>query len=641
MQHLTRRVLVCVAIVLSVQSLALQGQEKQPQPTTRSSGHINFSFDKVDVKTFVELVGRITGRKFVVADDIDRKITVVSPLVTADEVYPLFISILESAGCSVVQDGRISRIVALPRREIPVVPVVGVREKTPANGVVTKIFHLQNVAAKDVAKLISSKVGGSAKGAVGAIEETNHLLVTDTAESIRRIAKIVAEIDKPGLARVTEVVPLTFAGAEDLAEQLNRAVAEVDTRARRLRNRLPAAPGTSVGNRKAPVIVASPHSNSLILVGVPSQIIQLRELVRKMDVDAPSGRGRLNAIFLKYIPAVEAAKSISALLEKSYGKTNTRNAMRRISIEASAANNALLVDAMPGDFDVVKRLVDQLDQMPEQVHIDVVIAEHSINDDLDIGVEIVALEMPSKVGDTTIQGGSTFSSGADSLMNMIQAGMFPGGITIGMAAGRSVDANGNISIGYPAVLNINAMKRNGKIRIRSETSLETQNNREATVSIVNEIPILKSTIQGGSGTARDIIQNIERIAVGVKLKLTPRVVPGGHIQMSLNTSIEAVIDTGLTGAQLTPTIARREVSTTVTVPNGRTIIIAGLTREDTAEVVKKVPILGSIPVIGILFRRTIKSYEKSNIVILVTPRIVTSISEAEAVMSDWHKKTGL
>jgi len=141
------------------------------------------------------------------------------------------------------------------------------------------------------------------------------------------------------------------------------------------------------------------------------------------------------------------------------------------------------------------------------------------------------------------------------------------------------------------------VKKDGRFKIRSNPSLVAQNNKEASVNIVNEIPILKSTIEGGSGTARDVIQNIDRKDVGIKLKLTPHIIPGGQIQMDLNPSIEASSTPAPPVPQFTPTIAKREVSTTVTVPDNATIIIAGLTREDETRSVEKVPILGDIPLI--------------------------------------------
>ena len=513
-------------------------------------------------------------------------------------------------------------------------------EDPPPSGVVTKIFHLQHVSASEVLRLLESQGGRGGGAGAGAIEETNHLIVTDTAENIRRIAKIVDEIDRPGLAEITEVLPLKFAGAAKLAEALNSALAESESRGDRLKQRLPSVPGRGTARRRVAAVVPSPHSNSLVLVGTAAQIAELKRLIAKMDVDQPMGSGRFNAIFLKYLSAEEAANQINALLTKSTGKDGTA-APRAIAIEASPANNALLVDATPGDQEMVRQLVEKLDQVPEQVLITLVIAELAVSENLNVGVELMALDMPSDSGSTVVQGSTRTSEGTESLMNAVQTGLFPRGITIGLATGTRIDDDGKVVVGYPAMINLDALKKNARFKILSETALEAQNNREATVSIVNEIPILKSTIQGGSGTSRDVIQNIERVDVGIRLKLTPHVIPGGDVRMDLNPSIEAVIDPGPAGTPFTPTIARREVSTTVTVPSGKTIIIAGLTREDKTMVKTRVPILGSIPLLGVLFRHNVEGIEKTNLLIYVTPRIVTDVAAAEQVVDEWETKTGL
>lgn len=606
---------------------------------------VNFSFDQVEVRSFVKLVGDITGRKFVIGDDVDGKITVVSPQVPTDEVYPLFVSILESAGCSVLEDGDVVRVVKLAERDAGIAKVVGADEQLPAAGLSTKIIRLENVSAGQVKKVLEPHIRGGKLGAIAALEETNHLLVTDTVENIKRVEKIIAEIDSPGASRITEIVSLEFASAEDLAEQLNASVAETASRAERLKNRLPNVPGIMDGGPRTAVVVPAPHANSLIIVGSSSQVEELKKIVARMDVDVPSGRGRLNALFLKYLSAEEASKSINALLGRDSvvkdGQGRLGAGDKGIAIEAMRENNALLVDAMPGDFEIVKKLIEQLDTMPQQVHISVLIAEHNESDGLTLGVEMAALDIPDAVGSTVVQGGSTFAQGADNLMNTIQSGIFPKGLTVGVAYGSRLDSEGKVVASFPAYINIDAVKRSGKFKILSESSLTQQNNIEASLNVVNEIPILKSTISGGTGTTRDVIENIERVDVGIKLKLTPHIIPGGDVRMKLNPSIEAVVDPGPPGTTFAPTIARREVSTTVTVPDGRMIVIAGLTREDKIVSEKRVPFLGAIPIIGRLFRHSTESTERSNLLIFVTPRIVTDIESAQTVMKNWEKKTGL
>jgi general secretion pathway protein D len=619
----------------------LVGPAAAEGPRTPETGVVNFTFDQVEVQAFVKLVGEMTGKRFVVGDGIEGKITVVSPAVRHDEIYPLFLSILETVGCSVLEDGEILRIVSLGSRPTALGPVVGPNSKTPAHGVITKVISLKHVSASELKKVLESKGGDGKMGGVSAIDDTNQLIITDTAESIRRIEALVAEIDLPGMARVTEVISLSYASAGDMAGQLNDALVEHATRAEQLRKRLGATPGTGTGseNRTASV-VAAPHSNSLIVVGTVSQVESLRTLVEKMDVDVPSGRGRLNAIFLHHISAEEAAENINALLSQKGTAKETSTVVRNIAIQASPSSNALLVDANPGDFEVVKRLIDQLDVAPEQVHINVLIMEVSNSEGLQLGVQFAAVDMPSGVGDSVVQGGFNLGD-SSSLLSSIQSGIFPSGMSIGIAQGTSLASDGTVQVGYPGLLNIDAQKQRGHFKVVSETSLQTQNNIEASVSVVSEIPILKSSIAGGTGSSRDVIQNIERMDVGVKLKITPHVIPGGRVRMELKPSIEAVTDDGPDGTQFAPTIARREVETTVTVADGRTIVIAGLTRQDELESVQRVPILGSIPLLGWIFRRKQTSHERTDVLIFVTPTVVSDLASADAIRAHWEEKTGL
>ncbi|OVE76253.1 type II secretion system protein GspD [bacterium E08(2017)] len=612
-------------------------------------GFIDFSFDQVDVAAFVKLVGGITGKKFVVSDSVTGKVTIVSPRVSPDEVYPLFVSILESCGCSVVQEGEIYRVVSLPERKSPIGDVVGVNEETPSEGIITKVLHLEHVSAGELRKILEASVGGGRDGAIGAIDETNHLVITDTADNIKRIEKIVSEVDKPGLTKTTDVIFLKYANASDLANQLNSALYEGQTRGQQLQTRLPRAnrgnnkganySSTSQRSMRSTSVVANPHSNSLMLIGSASQNAELKRIIQKMDVDSPSGRGHLNAIFLKYIEAEQAAESLSDLLTQ-LDKKVPYGQKRRIAIAASVENNAIIVDAMPGDYEMVRKLVEQLDRVPEQVHITVLIAETTVGEGFDYGLELAAFDQPDALGGEVVQGGLRLSDGVDSILNSIQSGIFPGGLSAGIAYGNRADADGNITASYPGLLNLNAIKKDSNFNVLSEASLEAQNNKEASVMVVDEIPITASTISG-TGDSRDIIQDIERIEVGIKLQLTPHIIPGGEVQMILNPSIEAVIDQGPDGSQFAPTIARRQVSTTVTVPNGKTIVIAGLTRTDKTKVVRKIPILGSIPLLGWLFRSEAMDEKKVNLMIFVTPRIVSDIEDAQEIMASWEKKTGI
>ena len=610
--------------------------------TAESEDFLLFNFEQVDIRLFTQIVGTFTGRRFVVAEDVAGKITVVSPKVSRESAYPLFVGVLESSGFTVQREGEIDRIVRLPERKTGMGAIVADGDEKPRYGLVTRIMHLEHVNASEMRKMLEAHL--QRKDSVSALDETNHLILTDTAEGVQRVEDLVKHLDKPGMARVMEVIPLEHADAVALARQIGAAYAQTQRRAEQLLTRIPGAggPAQPVSAMSAPTIVSAEHANRLIVTGTAKQVEQIRELVRQMDISAPTGRSALNVVLLSYLKAEDVAKNLTTLLEKSAVQTAAASNKRHLSIEAVPANNALLVDAAPEDFLEVKRLVESLDIMPQQVHISVLIAEIASGDAETLGVAITALNAPDSVGDNAFAGASRLhadSASGDGILSSISQGVFGEGLTFGIAHGSHLDAAGNIVADYPAIFNLDMIRRNSKVKILSDTSLGAQNNHPAEVAIVDNIGVLESTVSG-SGADRDFIQNIKRMDVGVKVNMTPYIIPGGLVKVELEPSIEAVTDTGGSD-QYVPTISKRMVKTTMTVPDGQTIVIAGLTRNDESEIKKKVPLLGDIPLLGWLFRWNSKSATKTNILIFVTPTIMTDVADAVAVRQALEAKSGI
>ena len=426
-----------------------------------------------------------------------------------------------------------------------------------------------------------------------------------------------------------EVVPLEHASAEDLAEQVAAAVAGAQKAGSQVSRHLRQV---AEGGGSLPAdmyVVPAAQANSLVLVGTPVQLAELKRVIALLDVEPASGYGRLNAVFLKYLSAAEAAKSLNALL----AKTVVKDERQRVAIEPSPSNNALLVDASPRDFQWVRELIEQLDQAPQQVMVEILIAEVGLGSRLDLGMEWSTVETPSDDRSTVI--GRSRPGDVDTVASSLAQGAFPQGLSVGVARGLT-------SSGVPRVpFLLTALKSNQDLRILSSVPLWAQNNAEATVSVVENIPILRSTIQGGSGTSRDVIQNIDRVDVGIKLKVTPHVNPDGEVTLQLNPSIEAIVDPGPAGTDFAPTIAKREVSTTVTVADGTTVVLSGLIREDRTQRVSRVPLLGDIPVLGHLFRFTSDEVKRKNLLLFVTPSIVTDGAEAARIRASLEDRTGL
>lgn len=597
-------------------------------------GQVNFNFDQVDLRLFIQQVGELTGKRFVIDDTVSGKITVVTPEpIGLDEVYPMFLSVMEGRGLSVIEMEGVHRVVTLPASATLSAPYLGPEEDLPAGGMVTKVLKLHHISALELKRALEPMVRGAQEGALVAIGATNHLLLTDTAANLRRLEQIIAELDQPGASRVVEHIRLQHASARDVAAQVMAALMGAESAGGQLARQMQQVTGGGSALPAIASVIPAEHSNSLLAVGTPVQLQEVLRIVKELDVEAPSGKGRLNALFLNYLSAEEAAKNLNELL----AQTLDENQRRRISIQPSVANNALIIDSTPSDFEVVRSLVAELDRIPQQVMVEILIAEIALGNSFDLGVELSTIDTPEE-GETTIVGRNR-PDDTDVLMETVSKGVFPQGLAVGVARGSFTTAEG-ITVPRVPIL-VTALAQNRDVKIISNVPLLAQNNREATVSVVENIPILRSTIEGGSGTARDVIQNIDRIDVGVKLKFKPHVNPDNEVTMTLNPSIEAIIDQGNPDTPFTPTIAKREVSTTVTVPDRETIVISGLIRDDEILAVSKVPFLGDIPGLGRLFRKDSRRRQRTNLLIFVTPHIVTEREAAEALRRQLEERAAV
>ena len=513
-----------------------------PDSPAPKGPEVYFNYVDADIGVITEIVSRHTGKKFLVPEGVTGKVTILTQgNIPVEEVYPIYLNMLEASGYTVTERGGVYTVVAFPGGpSIPVSSGLG-------GGLVTKLIPLTNVNAADIKKSFEPLVHGGKEGALEVFIPGNHLIVTDTAANVERLESLVAELDKPGSGSVVEVVPLKHASAEDVADQLRATFGATASAADKINRHFKQVAGGTGTMPTDFTVVAAPQANSLILVGLPIQLAETKRIISLMDVENAHGFGRLNAIFLKYLSAEEASKSLNALLGKNVEKETTR---RTIAIEPSIANNALLVDASPQDFEYVRRLVERLDVVPQQVLVEVLIAEVNMETGLDLGVEWFGIDQPGESG--TGGFGRTRYGEEHSMMGLLTEGSFPQGLALGVISGVFTGPDGTEYNQIPFYLK--AVAENRDIKILSNIPLWAQNNLEASVSVVDNIPILTSAVEG-SGSERDFIQNIERLDVGIKLTVTPHVNPDREIQLDLNPSIESVVKQSGDALEYTPTIA--------------------------------------------------------------------------------------
>ena len=599
--------------------------------------------ERVKIEVLAQMMSDASGRPFAISGGLDTEFSVLVPegdpvALAPGDIYNFGLSILASAGLSVVDDGHTCRIVSLPEGGGLAVGAPGEEGAGASHGLVTRVFRLRHASADDVRRVLEG--GSGRKSWITMLESSNLIVVTDTAPTLARVASLVEELDRPGLSRKTEIVKLSFADAESLAAQLNAIAAHsLQSEGAAVAQRI-AGPGGAPSPRAvlaSGVAIPAPAANALVLVGQEAQVEEFKALIASLDVDAPTGRGNLNAISLQYLKAEDVAKTLSTLLEKSAARAAGGADIRRIAVEASPVNNAIVVDALPGDFRIVKQLVEAMDVLPGQVHVSVLIAEVTDGDGFMWNPRLTALDAPGKKGETAFSAGSRMTADTSSLLEGAVDGILPQGLTAAFAHGSGVNADGSLRVSYPGIVALEALKDDSHINIVSETSLQAQNNIEAEVKIVDDIPYAKSNIQG-TGADRETVQTVDRMEVGVTLKFTPYIVPGKLVRMALEPTIASV--TSASDA-LNPTIAKRSAKTTVTVPDSETIVIAGLTRTTVKKVEQRIPILGSIPLLGWLFRYKSDFEEKTNLLVFVTPTIIAAPGDAAETTRTWRLKTGI
>jgi len=614
-------------VFLSLFLLAARGSE--------TVSHVNFNFEQVELETLAALVGEQTGQRFVLDESVTGRVSVITrDKIPSEEMFPLFVAVLEGSGFTVVEREGVYHIRPLRGEDPLEAPVVGAALPLHGVGLITRVIRLEHIRAQDVRPLLEPMVRQAKLGSLSAFAPTNHLIVTDTASNIKRIETLIQELDQPGQSAQIKVIPLQYASPRELAEQITAALKGAESSERQVSRQVREVV-TGGGSLPADFsLVPAEHASALIASADPLALRQIEEMVSLLDV-APEHMtaGRLQAVFLNYLNAEEAASQLTALLEQR----REQDPRDRISVQADVANNAVLVDAGPMAYASVRELLQEIDRPLQQVLVEVMIVELTDTDSMELGVEWDTIDAP-RDGSTTLIGRSR-PGDSDTIARLIEQQTFPQGLSFGLARGTMTLPDGREVPRLPFLLRALAGKRD--VNILSNVPLRTQNNAEASVSVVNNIPILKSTITGGTGDNRDIIQNIERMDVGIKLNVKPQVNPNREITLQLNPSIEAIIQQSEPGTILTPTIARREVKSTLTMPDRSTVVISGLMREDSVREEQRVPILGRIPFLGFFFRSTVERKEKTNLLIFVTPYIVTDEAENDETNRRWRARTGL
>ncbi len=636
-----------------------------PSPSLSAEELITMNFEDADIRILVKFISELTQKNFIIDDKIKGKVTIVSPeKVTVDEAYSVFKSILEVKGFTLVPTGKVVKIVPSGEAKQRGIETVTGKTTIPMDrkdDFITRITRLDYVNVDELAALIRPLI--SKEGHLVTYKQTNTMIVTDLKSNLHRILQIINELDVKGYHAELYVIPLRYASVNNVADHLNNILEQTTSTATRPtravrrapRGQTPAAPSVS-GVSSAAKIIPDERTNSLIVLATKSEYDTITTLVEKLDVEAPEGTGRINIYYLQNAVAEEIVAVVNEFITgiKADQQAGPQGAVRLptetdIKIVADKATNSLIINADPEDYEQIRLVLEKLDIPRSQVLIEALFMEVRGTDSMNVGVEWQAfggeigtdnsIDRLGFGGSLTNQGALTSVIGAINDENPAQLARSLGnGFNLGIF-GNFIEVNG---IQFPSISAlVTAVATRGDTNILATPQILTMDNEEAEIKVGENRPFTTQARTGEQGI-NDVFQSFDFRDVGLTLRVTPHISQNRTVRLELFQEIsrvneEATTGPGGTGATA-PVTTKRSADTTVVVKDGHTIVIGGLIEDDLQDSDVKVPCLGDLPLLGYLFRTSGNSTGKTNLMIFLTPRIVTNAAEA-ADLSEIKYKT--
>jgi general secretion pathway protein D len=561
---------------------------------------IRINFRDADIRSVIESVAEITGATFVIDPRVKGKMTIISPeKIDGDVLYEVFLSALQVHGYQAVKDGSVIRIV-------PASQAFQLPGGEGSNQLMTQVLAVNHVIAAEMVPVLKPLLSQGAQ--LQAHSASNRLVITDTKAQIERVTRMLKTIDSADQGSF-EIIKLNNTSSSEALDIIDKM---------------------GMASGKQITVVEDEFNNRLILSGPLRSRAPIRALLTQLDVPNEN-EGGLDVIYLHYAqaenmqPLLEKILSSSSFLRMAgeKGKTTTQE---NYSIQADNENNALVVSAPAGVLSSIKSVVRKLDQPRVQVLIEAVIAELSEDQANNLSIQL------AKVGSagayiTNLNGAIPALAGAildDSDVTADTFNAIPTGLLIG---GANIDEDKGTGI---AGL-INALKSDAQTNILSTPSIMTLDNEEASISVGQEVPFITGSFTNSSDSSSNPFQTIEREEVGVKLKVTPQVNEGDAVRLEIEQEISSVLANAETAGTSDLITSKRTISTNVMVNDGELLVLGGLIDESQSSIETKVPILGDIPYLGVLFRSTSKSSENKVLMVFIRPTILRNSGQASEI----------
>ncbi len=606
---------VCLTVMALTYAAGLPAQQATITP----------NYKDADIRQVIEAVGEVTGKNFILDPRVKAQVTMLSAApMTPDAFYEAFLSILSVYGFVAVPAGDIIKI--LPDANARQVPGA---ENEPGGGrpddIVTRVIAVQNVAAAQLVPILRPLI--PQYGHLAAHPPSNLLISSDRASNVDRMVRIVARIDQAA-DQDYEVIRLEHASASDIVKivgALNQGAQQAEG-----------------GGGPRVTVVADERTNSVLVTGDKTDRLRYRALITHLDTPLEEG-GDTQVRYLRYTDAVDLATKLQSQYSGSGpqaaaaggGKDAVPPAQRgEVSIWADESTNALIITAPPKTMKSMMQVIDKLDIRRAQVMVEAIIVEVTSDKAAELGVTwaVGDRDLNNAVGLTKFDsttgvagiGGAILGGGGTGGGTGGTGGAGAIGSLVGNGLTMGVGRLGSSGLNFVAL--IEALESDGSSNIIGTPILVTLDNEEAQIEVGQEVPFVTGSFTntggtggGGAGGSVNPFQTIQREQVGLTLKLTPQINEGNAVRLKIEQEISSILPSSQAVDLIT---SNRSINTSVIVEDGGTLVLGGLIQDQVTEKEQRVPILGSIPLLGALFRSNTTTKAKTNLMVFIRPTIL-------------------
>jgi len=613
-------------------------QEPLPETISSEKGKITFNFDNADIYEVIGAISELLHINYIVDPDVRGKVTIRTMRGLGNkDIFPVFRQILEANGLTIVREGPVYKIVNMKdvsRMPITLRSELDVDESSSGERIIIQVIPLKYITVEEMTKLLTPFV--SSTGAIISDSNSNTLLVVDKGLNILKAMNLVDVFDVSLLEKVHHrFYFFKNIDAEDAAKVLKEISSSYPT-----------------GRKESVKLIAITRLNAVLAITSQAELLEMLDtFVAQMDIPSESAEPRIYVYSVKNGEAEQLATLLNTIFGKGSEKTSkdtkeithpnplamgskekesklaeqseavkevkevvsgnaSGSVMGEINITPDEVRNALIIKAIPRDYKVVTDILERLDVLPRQVLIEATVAEITLGKDYEMGVEWTFKNTP-----WTEKGSLSAAIGAAGLSYAI-------GLTEKWQA------------------TLSALEQDNRVNILSSPHVLASDNKEAQIDISTEIPVASTEYTySSSGDTNGVLEtSIEYRDTGVILKVTPHINERGLVTMDISQEVSEQSSNVSVGGSSYPSFYKRSVNTTLTVKHGQTLVIGGLIRETESDAMAGVPCLIDIPLLRYFFGKDKQGKEKTEMIVMITPRVIVSLEDIDAVTEEFKAK---